>query len=169
VRLTAYGRNLIAPQSHAESVLAVYQMTASNHSTLPPVHADYLRDVRKVGEVLYTPGVLPFWGEEMRHTSESVRPRLRASEAAARLCVRQLVVLLREELGNLDRVDQVTRLNILVRGSEGSRNLSRIADSASVEMVAIFGKRGRHLREVVATGDLPGGAPVQLSAVVRFH
>src|SRR5438445_895103 len=142
-------------------------MTTGKHSTLPPVHLDYLHGLHKVGEVLYTPGVLPYWGDEMRHVSETGRIRLRAGESAARLCVRQILVLLQEELGDLDRVDQVSRLNIMVRGPEGSRNLGRIADSASVEMVSALGTRGRHLRNVVATEDLPGGSPVQVSAVVR--
>jgi hypothetical protein len=144
-------------------------MTTAYQSALPPVHTDYLHNLHKVGDVLYTPGILPYWGEEMRHVNDATRSRVRAGEAAARLCVRQIVVLLQEELGNLERVEQVSRLNIMVRGPEGSKNLGRIADSASVEMVSIFGNRGRHLRDVVATQDLPGGAPVQVSAVVRFH
>jgi enamine deaminase RidA (YjgF/YER057c/UK114 family) len=137
---------------------------------LPPVRPDDRREMHRVGEMLYTPPVLPRWGTELRFTgSIDADISARAGARAARLCSHNLIVLTREELGSLDRVSQVMQLNILVRCSPGFENVSRIADGASEAIFEVFGSSGRHRRTVLATAELPESAPVQVAAIIRFH
>jgi enamine deaminase RidA (YjgF/YER057c/UK114 family) len=137
---------------------------------LPPVRQEDLRDMRRVGEMLYTPPALPFWGTEMRFSgSIDAGISVRAGARAARLCAHNLIALTREELGSLDHVSQVMQLNILVRCSPGFENVSRVADGASEAFYQIFGAAGRHRRTVLPTTELPDSAPVQVSAIIRFR
>jgi len=137
---------------------------------LPPVQRDDLREMRRVGEMLYTPPMLPRWGTEMRFSgSIDAGISARAGARAARLCSQNLIALIRQELGSLDRVSQVMQLNILVRCSPGFENVSRVADGASEAFFQVFGPSGRHRRTVLPTAELPESAPVQVSAIIRFH
>lgn len=135
---------------------------------LPPVRPEDMVQLRRVGEMLYTPAVIPRWGEELRYIgSVDDEVPVRTAARGARLCVHNLLALLQEELGSLDRVRHVQQLNILVRCSESFMSPGRVADGASEALYQAFGERGRHHRSVVETDDLPEGAPVQVSAVFR--
>ena len=135
---------------------------------LPPVRDEDRIQVRRVGALLYTPAVLPRWGDELRYlgTVDAAVP-VRTAARAARLCVHNILALLEEELGSLDRVRQVEQLNILVRCSQGFLSPGRVADGASDALYQALGERGRHRRSVVETDELPDGAPVQVSAIFR--
>ncbi|MDP9325566.1 MAG: RidA family protein, partial [Candidatus Dormibacteraeota bacterium] len=123
---------------------------------LPPVRKDDLALIQRVGQMLYTPGVLPRWGDEIRHAGrvgEDVS--VRSAARAAQLCVHNIIALVRADLGSLDRVQQVMTIHVLVRCAEGFENPGRVADGASDALYQIFGARGRHHRTVLPTTDLP--------------
>jgi enamine deaminase RidA (YjgF/YER057c/UK114 family) len=135
---------------------------------LPPVHPDDLAQVRRVGQIFYTPGVLPRWGEEIRHVGRvGAEVPVRTAARAAQLCVHNIIALARAELGSLDRIHQVMTINILVRCAEGFENPGRVADGASEALYQVFGPHGRHHRTVLPTQDLPFDVPVQVSAILR--
>ena len=135
---------------------------------LPPVRAADRALVRRVGEMLYTPAVIPRWGDELRYVgSVDDQVAVRTAARGARLCVHNLLALLQEELGTLDNVRHVQQLNVLVRCSETFLSPGRVADGASEALYQAFSERGRHRRSVVETKELPEGAPVQVSAIFR--
>lgn len=135
---------------------------------LPPVRNEDRVQMRRVGEMLYTPAVIPRWGDELRYTGTvDEEIPVRTAARGARLCVQNLLALLEEELGSLERVQHVHQLNVLVRCSEGFLSPGRVADGASEALYQAFGERGRHRRSVVETDELPEGAPVQVSAIFR--
>ena len=136
---------------------------------LPPARADYLRRSHRVGLVLYTPGVLPYWGDELRHTGRAIdEVPVSIAADAARLCSLNILALARAVVGSLDRVRGARQLNVLVRGEGLDGGYSRIADAASAVFYEVFGEAGRHRREVIATTDVPQGAVVQVSAVLEL-
>ena len=135
---------------------------------LPPVRDEDRVQMRRVGEMLYTPAVIPRWGDEVRYVGSVDREvPARTAARAARLCVHNLLALLEDYLGTLDRVDHVQQLNVLVRCSDDFLSPGRVADGASDALYKAFGQRGRHRRSVVETEELPEGAPVQVSLIVR--
>jgi len=149
-----------------------YEVTASHPGDialyLPPVRPQDRAEIRRVGEMLYTPAVIPRWGDELRYVgSVDDQVPVRTASRGARLCVHNLLALLEEELGTLDRVRHVQQLNVLVRCSDSFLTPGRVADGASEALYQAFGERGRHHRSVVETDDLPHGAPVQVSAIFR--
>ena len=135
---------------------------------LPPPWPADLVEVHRVGGVLYTPGVIPRWGAEVScRGAVGTDVPVPAAAGAARLCALNLASLARATLGSLDHVTQVLQLNILVRCGENFERISAVADGASEAMGEIFGAAGRHRRSVLATANLPGGVPVQVSAIIR--
>jgi enamine deaminase RidA (YjgF/YER057c/UK114 family) len=134
---------------------------------LPPPRPADRAALQRVGNLLYTSGMLPRWGEELRHRGAvDAELSTRQAAAAARLCAHNIVAVVRQELGSLDRVVQVVEITVMVHRSVGFDNLSRVADGASRAMFEIFGDRGRHRREVIG-GDVAENAPVQVAAVLR--
>src|SRR5947209_941274 len=99
---------------------------------LPPVRQEDRVLMRRVGEMLYTPAVVPRWGEELRYTGTvDQEVPVRTAARGARLCVHNLLSLVQEELGSLDGVLHVQQLNVLVRCSDGFLSPGRVADGAS--------------------------------------
>lgn len=137
---------------------------------LPPARDADRVQLRRVGAMLYTPSMLPRWGEEIRHVGavdEDIPVRQAAN--AAKLCVHNMVAVVRAELGSLDRVAQVMQINVLVRCTPGFENPGRVADGASEALYQIFGANGRHHRTVLPTAELPHDAVVQVSGILRTH
>jgi enamine deaminase RidA (YjgF/YER057c/UK114 family) len=137
---------------------------------LPPVRDEDRTLMRRVGEMIYTPAVIPRWGDEVRCVgSVGEEIAVRTAARGARLCVHNLLALLEDNLGSLDRVTHVQQLNVLVRCSEGFYNPGRVADGASAALYQVFGERGRHRRSVVETDELPENVAVQVSAIFRVE
>src|SRR5258708_39729621 len=92
---------------------------------LPPVRREDLKELRQVGDMLYTPSMLPRWGGEMKYAGAiDAGLSIRSGAQAARLCAHNLIALTRDELVSLDSVSQVTHLTVLVRCSPGIENVS---------------------------------------------
>ena len=135
---------------------------------LPPVRARDVVELSRVGQLIYTPGVLPRWGDEVRYTGRvDADISVRHAILAAELCVHNMIALLRAELGTLDAIQQVMQINVLVSCSEGFENISRVADGASAALYQVFGPHGRHHRVVMPTAELPRRAVVQVSGIFR--
>src|SRR5258708_12769184 len=60
--------------------------------SLPPVRSEDLKELRQVGEMLYTPSMLPRWGGEMKFAGAidaGLSPR--SGVQAASLCAQNLI------------------------------------------------------------------------------
>src|SRR5260370_17425958 len=81
---------------------------------LPPVRREDLKELRQVGDMLYTPSMLPRWGGEMKYAGAiDAGLSIRSGVQAARLCAHNLIALPPEELGSLDRVPPPMHPNAL--------------------------------------------------------
>jgi enamine deaminase RidA (YjgF/YER057c/UK114 family) len=121
------------------------------------------------GELLYTSGVLPLARGELRCAGVVGGDLdVEAAAAGARLCALNLLSLMRAATGSLDAVRQVLRLEGYVRSAPGFTAQPAVLNGASELMVAVLGERGRHTRAAVGVAELPLGAAVEISAVVRI-
>lgn len=85
---------------------------------------------------------------------------------AARQAALNCVALLRETLGDLDRIEQVVKLNGYVASTEGFGDQPKVIDGASELLEEVFGAVGQHSRTSVGVAELPGGAPAEVELVV---
>ena len=88
---------------------------------------------------------------------------------AARICVLRATALLRQLLGNLDRVEKILKLTVYVQSAADFTQQSEVADAASDLLYTIFAPSGGHARTSVGVYQLPKNASVEIDMIVALH
>lgn len=134
----------------------------------PKALASYV-PLQQVGELLYTSGVIPVWNGEIRYRGMVGGDlSLRDGVQAAEMCALNIISLVRQHTGSLDRVEQFVQLSGFVRSAPGFEEQPKVLNGASDLIFKVFGERGRHTRQALGTNELPLGVPVEISAIVRL-
>lgn len=134
----------------------------------PQALASYV-PLQQVGELLYTSGVIPVWNGEIRYRGMVGGDlTLRDGMQAAEMCALNIISLVRQHTGTLDRVEQFVQLSGFVRSAPGFVEQPKVLNGASDLIFKVFGERGRHTRQALGTNELPLGVPVEISAIVRL-
>lgn len=76
------------------------------------------------------------------------------ARAATRLNALALLSTLRGEIGDLDRVRRIVKVNAYVFGEPGFNQPSIVAEGCSDLLIDVFGDRGRHARSAVVVAGL---------------
>ena len=130
-------------------------------SPKPPV-ANYLGSKRS-GDLLFVSGrVSQLRGEVGTDVT------LDAARRAAHDTALDLLAIVKTDIGNLDRIVSVERMQGFVRSSPTFTEQPRVIDGASDLLIEIFGEDGRHARTATGAAQLPFGAAVQLDLVLRL-
>ncbi|MGI9148371.1 MAG: RidA family protein [Chloroflexota bacterium] len=137
---------------------------------LPPTPksiANYVGAVR-TGNLLYLSGK----GPDLvggRHWLGKLGAELTTEEGytAARDCMLNLLAVVRDELGELSRVQRIVKLLGMVNSTPNFDEQPKVVNGASDLLVDIFGDRGRHARSAVGMQSLPGGIPVEIEMIVE--
>ncbi len=125
--------------------------------------------VQQVGELLYTSGVVPTVKGQVQFQGVVGKDlSVERAAQAAELCALNIMALIRQHAGSLDRVEQVIQISAFVRSAPGFAEQPKVANGASDLLVKVFGERGRHTRQALGTSELPLGVPVEISAIVRL-
>lgn len=134
----------------------------------PQALASYI-PVKQVGELLYTSGVIPIWNGEVKYRGVvGADLSLKDGARAAEICALNILSLVRQHAGSLDRVEQFVQLSGFVRSAAGFEDQPKVLNGASDLIFRVFGERGRHTRQVLSTSELPLGVPVEISAIIRL-
>jgi len=89
-----------------------------------------------------------------------------AAQHGARIALLRALAALRDELGGLDRVQQVLKLTVYVNSTEDFVDHSAVADGASTLIYDLLGPgRGRHARTSVGVAQLPRDGCVEIDLV----
>lgn len=91
------------------------------------------------------------------------------AEVAARDTALDLLAIVRQDIGDLDRIASVERLHGFVRSAASFVGHPQVIDGASDLLVELFGEPGRHARTATGAAQLPFGAAVQLDLILRLH
>jgi len=76
-----------------------------------------------------------------------------------------LVAVMKQELGDLDRVKEIIKVLGMVNAVPHFTDHPKVINGCSDLLVEIFGDRGRHARSAVGMGSLPGQIPVEIELV----
>jgi len=131
--------------------------------------ANYV-SVRRVGNLLFFSGAGP-----IRDGVPTITGRLGADVtleqgyAAAREAALNLIACLKREIGNLDNLMQVVKLQGFVNSTDDFKAQPGVINGASDLLVEVFGERGRHARTAVGTNALPMGIPVEIEMIVEVR
>lgn len=120
------------------------------------------------GELLYVSGQIPRVGTTIVCTGAAGDTvGLAQAQDAAKVCALRALAILRRELGSLDKVGALLRLNVFVRSAPGFTQQSEVGDGASELLLRVLGDAGRHVRTSIGVLQLPKGATVELDLIAR--
>ena len=130
--------------------------------------ANYVNAVR-TGKLLYLAGKGP------RPDASGVRPRGKVgreytAEQAyqhARSVGLDLLAVMRQELGSLDKVKRVVKVLGMVNAVPEFTDHPKVINGCSDLFVEVLGEAGKHARSAVGMGSLPMGIPVEIEVIVE--
>ena len=152
--------------------LSIEQRLTELGITLPEVSAPiaaYVPVVR-TGDLVFVSGQLPRSNGVMLHPG-IVGKDVTAEEArsAARLSAINVLAALKAELGSLDSVDRIVRVNGFVASDPSFTGQPSVIDGASSLFLDVFGDAGRHTRVAVGVAVLPLNAPVEVDIIAQVR
>ena len=120
--------------------------------------------------VAYVSGQLPKVDGQVRVTGKvGTEVDLETARAQARICVLQGLSCLKAELGSLERVARILKVNGYVASAPGFNDQPKVIDAASDLLVEVFGEAGRHARAAVGVAELPRNAAVEIELTVAVR
>lgn len=135
----------------------------------PPPGAVYV-PAKTVGHLVYTSGadcringVLMYKGK--------VGSDLTVEEGykAARQTMINLLAVLKEHIGDLDRIKQVVKLLAFVNSADGFVEQPYVINGASELLEEVFGEKGKHARSAISSNELPFNTPVEIEMIVEIE
>ena len=118
------------------------------------------------GDVVYVSGQVPRVGSTVVVTGRvGAEVSLAQAQLAAKVCAMRALVLLRQSLGSLDRIEQILRVTVYTQSAMDFTQQSEVADAASELLHAVLGGAGTHTRTSVGVAQLPKNASVELDLI----
>lgn len=121
------------------------------------------------GTTVYISGAVPFDGDVLTSTGK-VPTDLSVEEAqkVAALCAANLLRLVRDELGSLDRIERLLKLCGFVNSDPDFTDQHLVINGASQLMIDVLGKEaGIGARSAIGTASLPLGSSVEVDLVLK--
>jgi len=127
--------------------------------------------VKIVGDLLFLGNVAPTGEDGALAFCGRIGAEYDAAEGyrAARLVGLNALRLIKDALGNLDRVDYVVKAIAMVSAVPGYGGIYKVADGFSDVLTEALGERGKHARNAVGASTLNGNAPVMCDAIVKIR
>ena len=91
-----------------------------------------------------------------------------AGQLAAKGAVLDLLAIVENEIGSLDRIVSIDQLTGYVHSAPTFTEQPKVIDGASDLLIALWGDSGRHARTATGVAQLPFGAAVQIEMVVTL-
>ena len=136
----------------------------------PPASPDkpYLR-TKQSGRLVFGSGNTSIDREQNKVFTGRFGEDLGLEDAAplARLALLNCLAALRADLGSLDRIASVVKMNGYVTSAPDFVSQANVIDHASSLLLEVFADRGRHARAAIGVAQLPGGAAVEIELIVE--
>ena len=120
------------------------------------------------GTTAYVSGCVPFDGDKNLVSKGKVPSQINLDEArkAAALCMANVLRLLHQELGTLDRIERPLKVTGFVNSDPDFTEQHLVVNGASQLLLDVFGDAGWHARSAVGLAALPLGASVEVEAIL---
>jgi enamine deaminase RidA (YjgF/YER057c/UK114 family) len=131
--------------------------------------ANYVNAVR-VGNLLYLAGKGPAKPDGSYVTGKVGKDlTIEQGYEAARLTAISHLSVLKEELGNLNKVKRIVKVLGMVNCTNDFKDQPKVINGYSDLMVEIFGEKGKHARSAVGMNSLPLGIAVEVEVIVEVE
>lgn len=123
------------------------------------------------GDMLYVSAQLPYDENGNMKYAGKVGTDLTLEDgyAAARLCGMNALSVIKDYIGDLDRVEYIVKLLGLVNSGADFSSQPAVINGFSDLMVEVFGRRGQHARSAMGTYSLPQNAAVSVEIIVKVR
>jgi len=137
--------------------------------TPPQPVANYVNGVR-AGNLIFLAGKGPKYpdGRELTGKLGGNITIDQGYEGARQTAINQLSVL-KEMLGDLNKVKRIVKVLGLVNSSPNFIEQPKVVNGFSDLMVDVFGEKGKHARAAVGVNSLPRGQAVEIELVVEVY
>ncbi|MBK8049398.1 MAG: RidA family protein [Anaerolineales bacterium] len=134
----------------------------------PKAVGKYVLSVQ-TGNLLYTSGIGPQRDGQFPYQGHlGSELTIEEGQAAARLCMLNLLSLIRDAVGSLDRVARVVKVLGFVASAPGFGQQPSVMNGASQLLIDVFGERGRHARSAIGVNELPLNIAVEIEMIVEL-
>ena len=134
---------------------------------LPEPTANFVRAVR-TGNLIFLAGHGPQKPDGTSVTGKLGKDvSIEEGQAAARYVAITLLSALKDEIGDLDRVQRIVKVHGMVNGTAEFTDQPKVMNGFSDFMVEVFGEKGKHARAAVGMASLPGNIAVEVEMVVE--
>ena len=136
----------------------------------PPTPVGVYVTALEVDEMVYTSGASCFEDGKLKYQGK-VGAELTVEQGydAARITMLNLLSVLKQHLGDLDRIEQVVKLTGYVASAPGFGKQPAVMNGASELLGEVLGDRGRHARSAIGVSELPMNCPVEIEMIVKVE
>ena len=136
----------------------------------PPTPVGAYLLARRTGDLLFLSGTTCYTEDGLLYIGRvGGELTLEQGYAAARQTMLNLLSVARAELGDLDRVECVVKLNGYVNSTPDFTRQPEVINGASDLLVQLYAERGRHARTSIGVNILPNNIPVEIEMVVQIR
>ncbi len=133
----------------------------------PPSPIGAYRLSRRAGDLLFLSGTTCYVpGGFLYKGRLGAELTLEQGYASARQTMLNLLSAVKAELGDLDRVECVLKVNGYVNSTTDFARQPEVINGASDLLVQLYGERGRHARTSIGVNVLPDNIPVEIEIVL---
>jgi len=121
------------------------------------------------GNLIFVSGQLPLKDGNLLHKGKvGVDLSVEQGIEAARVAAINSVLVMKSELGDLNRITRIVKVAGYVSSGTGFDMQAKVVNGASDLLYEIFGDIGRHARAAVGVYELPLGAPVEIELIAEI-
>ena len=133
---------------------------------LPPEPFGTYVEAVQTGNLLFLTGMLPTEGRAAKIIGRiGGELDVEAGRKAAYLAALNVLAVVRQYLGSLDKVTRIVRLGVSIATLGDVRDHPKVADAASELLRDVFGEDKNPCRLVYGVASLPLGTPVELEVI----
>lgn len=134
-----------------------------------PPSANYVPTVRTGNLLICSGQVSSAPGGEFIKGKLGAETSSERGQAAARICIINLLANAKAALGELDKIKRCVRLGGFINAVPTFAELPKVMNGASDLMVELLGDAGRHARTTVGVAELPFDASVEVEAIFEVE
>ena len=136
----------------------------------PPARGGVYTPVKQVGKLLYVSGQGPNIDGKPAYTGKAGAQRtLEEAQKAAWICAINMLSVVNEYIGDLNKVKGVVRLLGFVESAPGFTSQPAVINAASQLFVDLFGDEGWHARSAIGVNELPSDITVEIEGIFELR
>lgn len=136
---------------------------------LPKPKGSYVPAAR-AGSLIFTAGMLPLESGEIKIKGIVGKDiDIEDGQKAARIAVLNALSAIKQEIGTLNKIKRILRVNGSIRSEKGFADQAKVLNGASDLLLEIFGEAGKHTRTAAGVPELPLNSPVEIDMIAEVE